>query len=277
MLSASFALAQAYWYRGRFQDGERLLLERLPDARGALRLRQAGTTGTVSLLAHVCLAKTFAITGRSGQALEFADAAREIARDTHKLFDLAYSHVGRGFCLLMCDRPEEAVAELEAGLQLARAGDIALLVPSSQRYLGRAYALVGRSGQALMVLQESIARATSSGLVGMRLWSLGALAQAQLQATPLQARDTLRETLAAAGQYGFRPLQVQLMRLLGTAHARCGGPAAQVQAWYTKAIRLAGDLGMVPDARGAARELASAREAASTRGENGIENPVNLD
>jgi class 3 adenylate cyclase/tetratricopeptide (TPR) repeat protein len=277
MLSASFALAQAYWYRGRFQDGERLLIERLPDARGALRLRQAGTTGTVSLLAHVCLAKTFAITGRAGQALEFADAAGEIARDTHKLFDLAYSHVGRGFCLLMCDRPDEAVAELEAGLQLARSGDIALLVPSSQRYLGRAYAMLGRSEQALRVLHESIERATSSGLLGMRLWSMGALAHAQLLAAPLQARDTLQETLAAAGEYGFRPLEVQVMRLLGTAHARCGGPAAQVEAWYEKAIRLADDLGMVPDARGAASELASAREAGSSRGQERIENRVNLD
>ena len=248
-LNASFALAQAYWYHGRFREAEQLVVERLPAVRGELRLRNTGTTGTASVLALVCLSKTFAITGQAGKAFETIAEARDIASDTRKAFDLSYCHVGRGFCLLMADEPDAAVGELEAGLRLARAGDIALLIPSSQRYLGRAYALVGRLKQADDVLNEAIERTTASGLLGMRLWSMAALAEAQLLGRVVEAHEihkTLLVTLDLAQQQGFRPLQARVLRLIGTLHALSDAP--ETEAWYRRAADLAVELGMVPEA-----------------------------
>ncbi len=260
-LNASFALAQAYWYQGEFRQSEELLVDRLDDMRGELRLSNTGTTGTASVLALICLSKTCAITGQHARASASIAEARAIAHELGKPFDLSVCGVGSGFCLLLDGDPEGAIAELEESLRLARAADIALLIPSSQRYLGRAYALMGRLPEAQAVLDDAIARTTAAGLLGMQLWSRAALAQVQLRSAPGEAGETLVSTLALARQYSFRPLQAHLMRLLGTLHAS-NGEAGQTEAardWTRQAIQLADALGMAPEAAQARRELAAWR------------------
>ncbi len=256
LLNASFALAQACWYRGEFRQSEALLLERLPDVRGELRLKNTGTTGTASVLALVCLSKTYAITGRLPEALATIAQARDIAQDSGKLFDLSYCGVGRGFCLLMRDDPHGAVVELEESLRLARAADIALLIPSSQRYLGRAYALAGRLHDARELLRDAIARTTSAGLLGMRLWSQAALAQLQLLETPGEAGATLAATLELASRHGFRPLQAHLLRLLGRLRALDGETDA-AETLHRQAVLLARRMDMAPEVAHALRDLAA--------------------
>jgi class 3 adenylate cyclase/tetratricopeptide (TPR) repeat protein len=258
-VNASFALAQACWYQGEFRQSEDLLLDRLDDLRGPLRLKNTGTTGTASVLALVCLSKTYAITGQHEKAAASIAEARAIAQELAKPFDLSYSGVGSGFCLLLSGDAQGAVAELEESLRLARSADIALLIPSSQRYLGRAYALTGRLQEAEAVLDDAIARTTTAGLLGMRLWSRAALAQVQLRNAPGAAGETLATTLELARRYGFRPLQALLMRLLGKLYATHGGQNAQAaQAWCRQAIQLADELGMAPEAAQARRDLAAA-------------------
>ncbi len=258
ILNASFALAQAWWYRGGFRQSEALVTLCLADVRGELRLKKTGTTGTASLLALVCLSKTYAITGQFEKAFATVAEARHVAQDTGKPFDISYCGVGAGFCRLVHGDLQGAAIELEEALRIARAADIALLIPSSQRYLGRAYALAGRLQEARDVLDEAITRTTAAGLLGMRLWSRAALAEAQLASTDGQARETLVDTLELAQRYGFRPLQVQLMRLIGNMNAiQDARPAESAEPMYRHAIQLAHQLGMAPEEAQARRDLAA--------------------
>jgi class 3 adenylate cyclase/tetratricopeptide (TPR) repeat protein len=258
LLNASFALAQVLWYRGDFRTAEQLLAARLDDVHGELRVARTGTTGTASVLHLVCLSKTHAITGEFAKALAAVAQARRIAEETRKPFDISYTGVGRGFCLLLQERPLDAVTELEEALRLARAGDISLLIPSSMRYLGPAYALAGRLVDANDLLHEAIERTTAHGLLGMRIWSSAALASVQMLSSALaKARETSLSTLELAGRHGFRPVQAQLMRLLGNLHERGGNDEVdEAEQWYGRAILLSDELGMRPEAAYARRDLA---------------------
>ena len=258
VLNASFALSQAYWYQGDLRTADQLISACLPDIQGELRLRQTGTTGTASLLSLVCLAKTKAIMGNFGEAFSIITQANDIARQTRKPFDLSYGKVGRGYCLLMNNEPWAAVKELEEALRLAQSADIALLIPSSQRYLGRAYALTGRLEEAQELLRDAIERTTAAGLLGMRLWSSAALGLTEILTSADSARDTLTSTLDGARRHGFRPLQAHVMRLLGSSHAT-NGSLEEAEPWFRRAIRLAEELGTAPEAVLAQRELSALR------------------
>ena len=258
LLNASFALAQACWYRGEFQQAERLVVDCLADIRGELRLKQTGTTGTASVLALVCLSKTYAITGQSSKAFATIAEAFRIGEDTRKPFDHSYCRVGRGFCLLLNDQPGEAASELEEALRLARTADIALLIPSSQRYLGRAYALIGRLREAQEVLEEAIERTSATSLLGMRLWSSAALVPVQACNSIADAHGTLVATLELARQYAFRPLESHLMRLMGNLQEQhAEKPRREAEHWYRDAIHAADEMGMAPEAAQARRDLAA--------------------
>jgi class 3 adenylate cyclase/tetratricopeptide (TPR) repeat protein len=258
LVNASFALAQAYWYQGQFRQSEKLLADCLKDVQGQLRIANTGTTGTVSVLHLVCVAKTHAITGEFAKALAASGEAKRIAEETRKPFDLSYAGVGAGFCLLLHEEPLAAVEELEEALRLARTGDIALLIPSAMRYLGPAYAMSGRLVDANDLLHEAIDRTTAHGLLGMRIWSSAALASVQMLSSALtKARETSLSTLELAGQYGFRPVEAQLMRLIGNLHERSRDDHAdEAEQWYRRAILLSDELGMRPEAAQSRRDLA---------------------
>jgi class 3 adenylate cyclase/tetratricopeptide (TPR) repeat protein len=257
LLNATFALAQALWYSGEFLESEQLLVGRLKAVRSELRLARTGTTGTASLLHLVCLSKTYAIRGEFGKAFATIEEARQVADETRRPFDMCYARVGKGFCLLLHEEAVAAVGELEEALRLARTNDIALLIPSSMRYLGPAYAMTGRVAEANDLLQEAIERTKAHGLIGMRIWSSAALASVQVTSTVIpKAIETLLGTLELADQYGFRPVRAQLMRLLGNLHEKGGnGPADRAEEWYRSGIQLSCELGMRPEAAYAIRDL----------------------
>jgi tetratricopeptide (TPR) repeat protein len=256
LVNASFAFAQALWYAGEFRRAEKLLVDRLREVRGELRVANTGTTGTVSVLHLVCLSKTYAITGQLEKAFATIAEAQQIAEETGKPFDQSYARVGKGFCHLMNEEGLAAVTELEEALRLARAGDIALLIPSSMRYLGPAYALTGRLVDANDLLHEAIERTTAHGLLGMRIWSNAALAEVQLlSAATAKCRETALSTLELAKQHSFRPVQARLSRVLGRLHEKSNDDVEAEQS-YRAAVLLSDELDMRPNSHAARRELA---------------------
>ncbi|MBV9782812.1 MAG: tetratricopeptide repeat protein, partial [Acidisphaera sp.] len=244
-LSASYALGQAHWFSGNLAEAERVLAAALPSLRGELRLRDTGTTGTASVLTLVCLSKTYATIGRDAEAAAAAAEARVIAQETRRPYDLSYADIAEGYARLLRGEDAAAVPPLEQALREARAAEIALLVPSIARYLGRAYAAIGRHEAAEALLEEALDLTRAQGLVGLTAWCNLALAHARL-ARQLDVGPVLEEALALAERHGYRPVMAQVHRLLARLHAEAGRPR-EAAAAQQAASRLAEMLGMRPE------------------------------
>jgi tetratricopeptide (TPR) repeat protein len=135
------------------------------------------------------------------------------------------------------------------------------------RYLGPAYALTHRLIDANDLLHEAIERTTAHGLLGMRIWSSGALGVVQTLSAPMdKARQTLLSTFELAEQHGFRPVQALVMRSLGSLHEK-SGDSETAEKHYRRAILLSDELGMRPELAHARLSLAMLLRRAGRRDE----------
>ena len=93
--------------------------------------------------------------------------------------------------------PERAIAVLERGLAVARMADIPLLFPFVAAPLGAAYALVGRVGDGLPLLEPGVRQAVSMNLQANHALRLTWLGEALLLGGQI-------ERAARAGDGGAR-------------------------------------------------------------------------
>ncbi len=257
-LSGAFALGQTLWFAGDFAEGIAVMSECLPMVRGPMRLFNTGTTGTASVLLLTCLSKTYALLGRFDQAVALARENLGIAEETRKPYDITYAHLAIGFARLLAGQPSEAIVSLETALQAGRAAQINILIPSVARYLGRAYAQVGRLTEARVLMSEALDHAQAADMVMLVAWCGLAAAQAHARDGDLEgAGEMLESSLALAGRHGFRPAAalgwMQMAELQLALRDRAAAAAA-----LASAEALVQDLGMsfaVADLAALARRL----------------------
>jgi len=218
-LSLAFGLGNALWYRGDFARTIEVLTEHLPDARGPHRTASAGSIGTASLMGLICLSKAHAMRGEFAQAFALADESDRLAAETGLAYDVAYAPVARGFANLMQGEDEEAARAFEAGIVLARSSGIMLQVVAHARYLGRAYASLGRSDEAYALLDEALCQTRELKLVGLTAWCMAALAHVHLATGSPAADATVAAAAAIAAKHGYRPVQAICIRLAGECQA----------------------------------------------------------
>lgn len=246
-LNAAYALAQAHWFAGNFRTSEQVLEENLPLLRGPMRLRSAGTSGSISVLSLVCLSKTYAITGAFDRALALALEAQQIAGETGKPYDLTYAQVARGFVHLMAGQAQEAVEELAIALEHCRHGNVPLLIPSVARYLGRAYAMVGRTDEAHDLLDETLETCHMQNMVALTIWCGLASGHAHIEGgTHDDATTRLDHSLILAQNHAYRPAEAHAWHLLARSRLAQGKREAAMQA-LDAGEALARELGMLPE------------------------------
>jgi class 3 adenylate cyclase/tetratricopeptide (TPR) repeat protein len=261
ILTSGFALGQAHWFRGAFDDAATVLDTTARHARGPLRLSDLGTTGTASVLALVCLAKTHAITGAFDAARTELREAQAIATVTGKPYDRSYVALADGFILLQQDDTDGAVAALEQALGYAQDHGISLLVPSVARYLGPALVTAGKPKAAATLLQEALRIAEAGNLIGLTAWCRMGWAGALPPGDPA-AEDAAVEALSLATRHGYRPIEAQGLRMLARLRLH-QGRAAEAAALLHQSAALAGALGMAPERARARYDLAQAMTALS--------------
>ena len=246
-LNAAYALAQAHWFAGNFRTSEQVLEENLDLLRGPMRLRSAGTTGSISVLSLVCLSKTHAITGAFDTAAQLARETQEIARETGKPYDLTYAQVAAGFTHLLAGRAEAAVQELVIALDHCRHGNVPVLIPSVARYLGRAYAMVGRSDDAHDLLEGTLETCRIQNMVALTIWCGIASGHAHIEGgTHDHAHSRLDHSLTLARTHAYRPAEAHAWHLLGRAKLAQGKREAALEA-LRAGEAMARELGMIPE------------------------------
>jgi class 3 adenylate cyclase/tetratricopeptide (TPR) repeat protein len=258
LVSAGFALGQAYWNRGEFQKANAALSRAIEPIAGDLRKRYSGTTGTGSVLCLVSLSHNYSLIGLLEQASARSSKALEIAEETGRPYDISYAHAAKGLVRLTVGDLIGAIEHLEEALRVCRAGDIRLLFPHTVRYLSRAYALANRLGEARALLEEAIDQAKTQSLVALHAWCAAALGLTQLlSGAPDEAKEITTGAYDLARRHGYRPIEVHTSRLLGEIAADYGGAAAAAcaETWFRDAAALARELGMQPELAHCHRDL----------------------
>jgi class 3 adenylate cyclase len=244
-VSCAFALGQTLWFAGDFAEAIEVMEECLPLVRGEMRLFNAGTTGTASVLLLTCLSKTHALRGDFAQAQALAEENIAIAEETRKPYDLSYARLAKGFAHLLADEPTQAIESLEAALAAGRAAQIGILIPSVARYLGRAYVQTGRVTEAHRLLAEALATARASDMVMLIAWLSIAGAQAHAHEGDFAAAEThLGDSLALSRTHGFRPSEAMCWMLRAELHLQHAAPEAAAAA-LAKAEALVDDMRML--------------------------------
>src|SRR5262249_20129088 len=137
---------------------------------------------------------------------------------------------------------QKALSVLERGCEIMQQWDMPLLMHWTTPVLGYAYSFVGRFGDGLPLLEQSIAAAR----LALRARDLVWLAEAHLLAgRRREAADFAGRALAHARERDERGHEAMALRLLGEIAARADAPSVEeAEAHYRQARALAEELGM---------------------------------
>ncbi|RPJ36314.1 MAG: adenylate cyclase, partial [Planctomycetaceae bacterium] len=194
------------------------------------------------------LALALAERGEFVEAIARCTEAIQIAEAVGHPSSVAAGYRGMGILHLRRGDLHHATLALEHGLEVCRGVDSPPLFHALRSALGYAYALSGRSAEAIPLLEEAVERpvlgATMEGKSLRTLW----LSEAYLLAgREADAHTAAQRALALARQYKERGHEAYTLRLLGEiAASEDSLDIAKAENHYRQALALAEELGMRP-------------------------------
>jgi tetratricopeptide (TPR) repeat protein len=143
---------------------------------------------------------------------------------------------------------QHAISVLERALDLVQGAHLRALVPAAASTLGVAYALAGRTAEAIPLLEQAVEQALEIGYVREYALQVGWLSEAYLLAGRLDKADTqAQHALNFAQTRQERGYEAYALRLLGEIAAYRYSPEdEQAETYYRQALALAEELGMRP-------------------------------
>ena len=241
---ATTFLGETHTARGEFSDAA-TFFERNVALKGELRSERFGDPQIQSAVSGAWLADVRSQLGRFDEAIAHAEAAVRIAEAAdHPLslfpgvFYLGLAHLRRG------DLPR-ATRGLEGCLDLCRTWHFGYRTSVAAATLGAAYALTGRTDEALPLVAGAVEEVRSRqdhirpGLI-LLCAGMTCLAAGRID----EAASHVREALALTRRLGARASEAHALCLAGDV-ASAGG-AEDAPGYYREALALAGELGMRP-------------------------------
>jgi tetratricopeptide (TPR) repeat protein len=212
---------------------------------GDLRYERFGSAAIQSAFSGASLASVLSQLGRFDEAIGHAQAAVRIAEVADHPFSLYYGLFALGLAPLRRGDLPRSTRVLERCLDLCRTWQIGLGTPYVAASLGAAYALAGRTDEALPLVAGAVEEFrgrqnhTRPALIllcaGMTYLSAGRIDEAASQA---------REALALTRRLGARGSEAHALCLAGDIAST--GSAEDAETYYREALTRAGDLGMRP-------------------------------
>ena len=244
---ARFYLGQVSYFRGEYRQAIDVLrrnvsmLER--DGPGRF-----GLPGLPAALSRGWLAWSLAEVGEFVEAMACGEEAVRMAESADHAFTRADAYRELGCLYLTKGHIPDALRMLERGLDLCRARDLGLWVPSIGSVLGYAYALDGRLAEGTALLEQSVEQAASLGIGAGHALRNAWLAETYLLAGRLtDARGLAERALDLAREHEERGHEAWVLRLFGEIAAHSDPPDAELaEAQYGMALALGGELGMRP-------------------------------
>jgi tetratricopeptide (TPR) repeat protein len=235
---------------GDYRQAIAVLGHNVDTLQGDLLGRRFGLVGLASVLSRAWLVWCLAEMGGFEQAVPRGEEAVRIAETIDHPYSILAAYFGVGSLHLRRGEMKRSIAVLERALELCHTWDTELrlwflgVAPS----LGHAYALSGKTAQAITLLEHAREQAAARKMMFAQPLRLGWLGHAYLQAGRVtEASDLARKALELARQHGERGHEVWIHGIIGDIAAHEDPPnAAAAERAYRTAIELGDALGMRP-------------------------------
>lgn len=243
-----YYLGQAYHYLGQYERSMEALnhaLALIHDEKH--RYERFGTAYILSVISEVWMVQCLAELGAFPESLVHAQRGIRIAEEANHVNSLAYAYCSLGILRLFKGDLEQAIVALEKSRKICEDSDIKVLLTHIWSHLGLAYALSGRIGEALPLLEMSDAQSALMGRKAGQSLRTSWHGQVRLLSGQIdRAKDFATQAMELAVQAKERGNQAWALKLLGdiTVFEKVGpkGP----EQYYDQAIALADELEMKP-------------------------------
>jgi tetratricopeptide (TPR) repeat protein len=245
---ANQRLGQAYHAQGDYRRAIDCLRQSMAGFDGAQRREHFGQVILPAVLSRAYLAWCHAEVGTFAEGRALGDEGLRIAEDVAHPGSLMYAYHGTGLLALRQGGLPRALPWLERAIGLNHDADLPLFFPWIAAALGAAYALAGRSTEAVLLLTQALEQAMATGTVIHQALCRLSLGEAQLLASRIKEAHALAEqALRLAREHRERGNEAYALRLLGDIAAHRTPPDVdEAEAHYRPALALAEELGMRP-------------------------------
>ncbi len=231
--------------RGAYREAIDTLNRGIAALHGASALARFGLPGPAAVIFRVWLVTALTRLG------EFEAAAREVAesvavaeRADQPLARLVARYTA-GFLLAHRGRYTEAIAELEASLELCRRWRLPAWFSNIASVLGWACALSGRGDEGIALMRQAIEASVQGGGMVNHSSEVARLAEGLLHGgDPAQARALAEQALALARQYEERGNEAIALHLLAVVAQRIDPDDPGAADYQRQAAAIAHELGM---------------------------------
>jgi tetratricopeptide (TPR) repeat protein len=247
-VTAQYYLGAVYYILGDYHQAVQYSQTNVACLHGALSQERFGLPGLASVHSRSVLVVSLAECGVFTEGRVLAEEGVQIAETADHPFSRVMAYWGMGLGALRQGDLSQAIAVLARALHLAQEVYIRLLVPWVAAPLGAAYALAGRTAEALPLLEQAVEQAVAMGFMADQALRVVLLGEAYLLASRLgEAYTQAQHALEFSRAHQERGHEAYALWLLGEIAAQQEPlEAEQATAHYRQALALAEELGMRP-------------------------------
>ena len=245
---ATLFMGQAYYFLGDYSKAVETLRHNLVPLDNPVVRERFGATGLPFAFSRRSLAVALAERGEFIEAVTRSTEANQIADAVGHPFSVTMTYRGMGHLHLRRGDLRQGIIALEHALKICQEVDSRPLFHAVSSTLGYAYALSGRSAEAIPLLEQAVERpvltGSQEGQSLRRIW----LSEAYLLASRMEdALAAAQHALGLSRQHKERGYEAYTLRLLGEIVAREDPlDVGKAEDHYRQALALAEELGMRP-------------------------------
>jgi tetratricopeptide (TPR) repeat protein len=245
-------LGLVYYGAGDFREALHVSRQVVASLEGKTVPARFGQLAPSSVTSRIFLSLCLADMGAFAEGLVVAEAAVQMAEAVEQPYSLVVALLDVGALYRRQGGLSHAIPVLQRSLTLCQETNIPLWVPLIASTLGVAYALSGRTTEALPLLTQTIEHMATwrhgGDHGGTRSRTLAELSEALLLVGRVEDASALAEQLLALSRtHPGRGYQAQAFRLLGDIAMHRDPPESELAAaHYQQALALAEEIGMCP-------------------------------
>jgi tetratricopeptide (TPR) repeat protein len=247
-ISGNFYLGLTNYYLGNYSTAAEVLERNLAPFDGVAVRERFGGAAVPLATSRAALALAWAERGQFIKAVAVCRDAIHIAESVGHPFSIAMTYRGMGYVHLRRGDLHQATVTLDYALEIGRGVDNPPLYYTVSSTLGYAYALSGRSAEAILLLEDAVKHPDLAGIQESKSLRELSLSEAYLLAgRELDASAAAQRALDLARQQKERGQEGCVLQLLGEIALEKYSPDfAAAEQNYLQAVTLAEELGMRP-------------------------------